>query len=275
MQVLQYADPTGLRIVARVPSEGSAAIRSGSQLIVEEDQQAVLFKDGRALDVFPPGRHCLTWADLPLVSMLVGPAIETESLIRAVVVFVSTKTFDLKWGTREPVGYRDSELDLVGLRAYGEFTIRVADSGTFVGEIVGLRGLLATDSIEAYLRDTIVSRLADLLDEELESILDLPRIAGELAAKLGVRVAADCSGCGIELHDLDVGAIKPPAAVTERMVGRSGGSLDGSSWQTYRQYMAVRPMAGAAPKPVVCSECGEALMDGAAFCAFCGTQLSA
>ena len=45
MKVIQYADPTGQTIVARVPKQGTAAIKIGSQLIVEESQRRSLLTD--------------------------------------------------------------------------------------------------------------------------------------------------------------------------------------------------------------------------------------
>ena len=161
MQVIQHVDPTGLLIVARVPPEGSMAIQLGSQLVVEESQEAVFFRDGKALDTFGPGRHTLKTANLPLLTRLVGLPFEGKSPFQAAVVFVSKKTFfDLKWGTKEAVAYRDRELGLVRLRAFGKFAVRVADVRKLVVEIVGTQNLFATDAIEAYLRDIIVSRLA-------------------------------------------------------------------------------------------------------------------
>ncbi|MDX1644798.1 MAG: SPFH domain-containing protein, partial [Thermoanaerobaculia bacterium] len=186
MQVIQHVDPTGLLIVARVPPEGSMAIQLGSQLVVEESQEAVFFRDGKALDTFGPGRHTLKTANLPLLTRLVGLPFEGKSPFQAAVVFVSKKTFfDLKWGTKEAVAYRDRELGLVRLRAFGKFAVRVADVRKLVVEIVGTQNLFATDAIEAYLRDIIVSRLTDLLGEELDTILELPGLYEELAGKLG------------------------------------------------------------------------------------------
>ena len=53
MEVIEHHDPTGQMMVARYPRTGTSAIRLGSQLIVEESQQAVFFRDGKALDTPP------------------------------------------------------------------------------------------------------------------------------------------------------------------------------------------------------------------------------
>ncbi len=141
MRILQHVDPTGSTMVARVPSSGTAAIELGSQLIVEESQQAVFFRDGKALDTFGPGRHTLATMNLPLLGKILGLPFEGKSPFQAAVVFVSTKTFlDLKWGTKEPVAYRDKELSMVRLRAFGKFAVRIANAQQFVNEVVGSFG---------------------------------------------------------------------------------------------------------------------------------------
>lgn len=247
MQVIQHIDPAGHLIVARVPTAGSAAIQLGSQLIVEESQQAVMLRDGKALDTFPPGRHTLTTANLPLLTKLMGVPFGGTSPFQCAVLFVSTKTFlDLKWGTKEPVAYRDRELGLVRLRAFGKFAIKVADPQLFALQIVGTQDIYATDAIEAYLRDLIVSRLTDLLGDELDSILDLPGLYADLAAKLGGRVDEDFARYGITLEDLFVGAITPPKEVQEVIDEKAGMSVIGPDMATYLQFKAARAMGDAA-----------------------------
>jgi membrane protease subunit (stomatin/prohibitin family) len=246
MDVIQFQDPTGQTMVARWPREGTAPIRLGSQLIVEESQRAVFLRDGKALDTFGPGRHTLATENLPLVASLFGVPFGGKSPFQAAVVFVSSKTFiDLKWGTNEPVVYRDSELAMVRLRAFGKFAVRVADPQLFVNTLVGSMGLYSTDGVEAYFKDAIVARLTDLLGENLQSIFDLPKVYDELAMALKTRVADDFGKYGIDLADLFLGAITPPEEVQKLIDERSGmgalGNLD-----AYMKFKAARALGDAA-----------------------------
>jgi len=246
MQVIQFVDPTGQTMVARYPKQGTAAIQLGSQLIVEESQKAVLLRDGKALDTFEPGRHTLATANLPLLTRLLGLPFEGKSPFQAAVIFVATKTFlDMKWGTKEPVVYRDAELSMVRLRAFGKFAVRVANAQQFANEVVGTQGIYTTDGVESYFKDVIVARLTDLLGENLNSIFDLPKVYDELGMGLKSRVADDFGKYGIELVDLYLGAITPPDEVQKLIDERTGMEAVGDM-NAYMKFKAARAMGDAA-----------------------------
>ena len=69
IDVIQAPDQGLNDMVARVPQTGSGDFRIGSQVIVRESQAAVFFRDGKALDTFGPGRHTITTANIPLLSI--------------------------------------------------------------------------------------------------------------------------------------------------------------------------------------------------------------
>jgi len=176
IEVLEWKDDSGREMVWRHASGG--AIKLGAQLVVLEGQWAVFFRDGKPLDTFGPGRHTLTTANVPLLTRLIGLPFGGTSPFRADVWFVSRKVFaDLKWGTKDPVVFRDAELSMVRLRAHGVFAVRVADPRALLSGLVGSMGSYTTDDIESYLREIVVSRLNDVLGETNETItftLDTP-----------------------------------------------------------------------------------------------------
>ena len=246
IEVIEHLDPTGDTIVWRFPPEGSSDIKMGAQLVVRESQAAVFFRDGRALDTFGPGRHTLSTMNIPLLTKALSLPFGFNSPFRAEVVFVNAKTFvNQKWGTREPIAFRDAELSMVRLRAFGMYSFRVVNPQVFVNTLVGTQGCVTTDQVTDFFRGFIVTQVADFLGEHLESVLDLAQYYNEISAGIKAELISDFEKYGVTLADFKVGAITPPDDVQEMMDKRAGmaalGNLD-----SYMKFQAAQALAKAA-----------------------------
>ncbi len=125
MEVIEWFDETGQEMAHRYPEEGSGEIKMGAQLVIRENQAAIFFRDGKGLDILGPGRHTLSTMNLPIITKVLSLPWGFTSPFRAEVYFINMKVFTtMKWGTKDPVVFKDSELGMVRLRAFGNFTTR-------------------------------------------------------------------------------------------------------------------------------------------------------
>lgn len=250
MEVLDYLDESGHSMVKRIPDNGSCEIKWGAQLTVRESQVAVFFRDGRALDVFIPGRYVLKTQNLPLISKWVtrfgyGPA----SPFRSEVYFIGTKLFpNLKWGTTEPILFKDSELHMIRLRSYGIFSIQIEDPLLFLNKLAGTRAFYTDFQIEEYLKKIILSKFIDILGNEVKTVFNLPQNYEEISTKVRVSLLDEFEGLGLKLHDFYINAISIPEEVQEMIDTRAGMAAIGDLEQFFKYKTAIA-MQSAAENP--------------------------
>ncbi|RKZ13506.1 SPFH domain-containing protein [bacterium] len=310
MEILEWFDETGEEMVLRLPPEGSTDIKFGAQLIVRDSQRAIFYVGGQARDEFDSGRFTLSTKNLPLITRALSLPWGFESPFRCEVYFVNKKLFtSLKWGTREPVAFRDRELGLVRLRAHGQISFRINDGEKFISEMVGTRGSFSTWDATDYLRDVIVSRLNDYLGENLDTVFDLPAIYDETGEALVEKLNPDFGKYGLALDDFFITSITPPDEVQQMIDAKAGMKLAGDM-ATYMQYQAARSLgngdgqgggsstaggmveagaglgigmmlpqmmsrqssqsAGTATAEIFCTACGRGMVTEDRFCGGCG-----
>ena len=247
--VIEYPNEMRDEIVRRVPETGFGDFRIGSQLIVREAQNAVFFRDGKALDTFSPGRHTLTTANIPLVVDFIGKAFSDRTPFTAEVYFVSMREFpNQKWGTPQPILVRNPGMGLgvALLQGYGSYGVEVADAQQFVTQIVGAMGAYSMNDIQARLRAMLLSKLQDLLGEttKASNVPELIGLVEEMGAGVRAKAQDDFKALGLTLKSFYIESLKPSDKSAEEL--RAMGMLD---MATYTQLQAADAMRDAAQNP--------------------------
>jgi len=128
---------------------------------------------------------------------------------------------NLKWGTKNPVAFKDSELGLIRLRAFGVYNFRVTQPILLINNLVGAQGIYNTGDIEEFLSRVLVSRFNDHLGEHLDSLLNLPGKYDALSKGLIARLEDDFSHSGLALTQLYISSITPPPEVQKAIDDKS------------------------------------------------------
>jgi excisionase family DNA binding protein len=247
--VVEYPNEMRDEIVHRFPESGAGDFRIGSQVIVREAQEAVFFRDGKALDTFGPGRHTITTANVPLLIDLIGKAFSDRSPFTAEVYFVSMREFaDEKWGTPQPILVRNPGMGLgvALLQGFGTYSFEISDAQQFVTQIVGTTGVYSTRDIRARLRSMLLSKLQDLLGEttDAKTVPELIGLVEEIGAGVRAKGHDDFAALGMTLKSFYIESLKPSEKSAEEL--RAMGMLD---MATYTQLQAADAMRDAAQNP--------------------------
>ena len=249
VDVVEYASEMPDEIVHRFPEEGIADLRFGSQVIVRESQRAVFFRDGHALDVFGPGRHTISTANLPLLVGLLGKIFDNRTPFTAEIYYVSVKEFaDRKWGTPQPIIVRNpgAGVGYALLQGFGSYSYMVKDPQQFVAQIVGAQGTYQSSEIESRLRTMLLSKLQDLLGETTskKSVVEMIALTEELGTSVRVKAQDDFAAIGLTLKSFYIGNLKPSDKSLDEL--RSMGMLD---VETYTRLQAADAIRDAAKNP--------------------------
>jgi membrane protease subunit (stomatin/prohibitin family) len=150
---------------------------------------------------------------------------------------------DQKWGTMEPVTFRDSQFGMVRLRAFGTYSMAVADPQLFVNKIVGTQGIYDTGQITDYLRSIIVSRFNDIMGKTMTTLLDLPARYNDVGAGMRASVTDDFANLGLNVKAFYVTSITPPDEVSQKIDQRTSMGVLGDMNQ-YMQYQTAQAIGG-------------------------------
>src|SRR5215218_11333276 len=197
IEVIEWLDESKDILLYRFPVAGQE-IKNGAQLIVRESQAAVFVFEGQVGDVFTPGRYTIDGGNTPVLSKLGAWKFGFNSPMKSEVYFVNTKQFtDMKWGTPNPVMMRDSDFGMVRLRAFGIYSIRVAEPQAFIKEIAGTKSHFVTEDVEGQLKRTLVSGFSDALAESKIAALDLASNYDELSKLTRDKLNEDFKSFGL------------------------------------------------------------------------------
>ena len=245
IEVIEWLDDSGNTLLYRFPVQGQE-IKNGARLTVRESQAAVFVFQGQIADVFTPGLYTIDGGNTPILSKLGAWMHGFNSPFKAEVYFVNTKQFtDLKWGTANPVMMRDTDFGMVRLRAFGIYSIRVADPRAFIKEVAGTNAHFVTEDIEGQLKRTLVSGFSDALAESKIAALDLASNYDELSKFVRSKLSEEFKSYGLELTKYLIENISLPQEVEAAMDKRTSMGVIGDVGR-YTQFQAADAMRDAA-----------------------------
>ncbi|MCK4933232.1 SPFH domain-containing protein [Candidatus Bathyarchaeota archaeon] len=276
------------------------SLKYGSQVIVRENQWGIFFRDGKAYDVFGPGRHTITSKNIPLLTGVLKALRIIGDIFECEVVFVSNSQFRGNFGGKAysapsgPIQYQ-AELGF-----YGYLLYKVEDPKLFVVEFFGNRGASTSDDVENYIRGFLNERVIDEFAHY--DIFNLVKNVDETTDKLALVIKDEAARIGLKVIDTVFEGIKIPE---EARRFASGMGQQAMTMQYMKETTAELPEGGggaaaagvgagvgiamgtamakgmqasqttASPqKLVICQSCETPNLFGTKFCGNCGAKLT-
>lgn len=290
IEAVQWRDAPPDEVAFRFPN---VSLRLGSQLTVMENQWAIFFRDGKALDVFEPGRHTITSYNIPLLIDLIKGLGIIGDIFECEVIFVNKSQLRANFGGQAysaPSGQIQYQAEI---SFYGYILYKVIKPKFFITEFFGNRNASDSDDISNYIRGFILERVIDSFADF--DIFNLVRNADESTDKIASIINEEAEAIGITIIDTLFEGIKIPE---EARRFASGIGQQAMTMQYAKETAEVLPEGGGGAaaaglgagiglsfgqqmaqtqKPTIqtmqCPTCGFANPSGNRFCGNCGKNL--
>ena len=234
--------------------ESADSLHAKAQVVVPETHTVLLIKDGVVSEALAPGRHDIFDTENGFFRLKKDSDCATVDF-----VFISKSAkLPMLWGTATPIRTRDPITGVpVSVGVNGELEFRVKTPKQFYLELVGADTEYSVDKLKKRLLRRFISiiepTIAQIMRAEKISYIDFSenkaKIAQLLEKSVGEVFAAEY---GLELCSFTIGS----AIISDSDI------------------MAIERKRDELSKLNVCPVCGCAIVDGAKFCAECGSALA-
>ncbi len=195
-----------------------------TQLIVHENQEAIFFMNGQALDLFGAGRYTLEAQNIPQASKFLKRSTGFRSPFHCEVYFINkSEQMAVKWGTDSKVRFNEPTLGVpVEIGASGEMSLVVEDSRKLLVKLVGTMKGIAwgeeakgfTKSLQTSFRPLISTVVKSNLSAEIKNqnidIVEIDEHLGTLSQALKVHISKGFEEYGLTVPQFFVTTVVLP-----------------------------------------------------------------
>ncbi len=240
IDIIQWTEDGDGTLAWRFPM-ADMEIQYGASLTVRESQMAVFVNEGKVADVFGPGMHKLTTQTIPVLTYLKNWDKLFESPFKSDVYFFSTRQqVDQKWGTPQPITIRDKDFGAVRLRAFGNYSFRIADPKLFHTEISGTRERYTADEIDGQLRGLVLQNISNAIAQSGIPFLDLAANQIVFAQALSQQLSPEFAKIGLQLDGMTVQSVSLPEELQKILDQKIGMGMVGNDMGKFMQYQTAQ-----------------------------------
>lgn len=219
-------------------------IKKGSRLIIRAGQDAVFLYNGRREGIFTEeGSYDIESEIIPFLSTLKGFKFGFNSGLRAEVLFINTKEFTVKWGTKNPVLIPTPGLPGgMPIRARGTFNCKAGDYLALIDKIAGVKQQYSIDDLKERVLSVLDQLLMKWISKEGKDMFNLQ--ANSMEISRGIQEDLDMQLCkiGLSITGFQVESFNYPEEIQKMIEKTASQSMVGDMGR-YQQ-MAVLDAMG-------------------------------
>ena len=240
IDIIQWTEDSDGTLAWRFPM-AEMEIQNGASLTVRASQVAIFVNEGQVADVFGPGTYKLTTQTLPVLTYLKNWDKLFESPFKSDVYFFSTRQqIDQKWGTPQPITIRDKDFGAVRLRAFGNYSFRVADPALFHTEISGTRESYGVADVDGQLRGLVLQNISTAIASSGIPFLDLAANQHAFAQALTIQLVPEFAKIGLHLDGMTVQNLSLPEDLQKVLDQKIGMGMVGNDMGKFMQYQTAQ-----------------------------------
>ena len=187
-----------------------------TQLIVHENQEAIFFMNGQALDLFGAGRYTLETQNIPKIGKLLNRTTGDKTPFHCEVYFINkTEQMSIKWGTDSKVQYIEPTYGFsISIGASGEMSLRAEDSRKLLLKLVGTESFLGQQKLVGFFRSFLMTRVKTYIAQVMKSsainIFEIDEHLTEFSDDIKRLLTSDFADYGVSLERFFVTNIVKP-----------------------------------------------------------------
>ena len=184
----------------------------GSQIIVNESEEALLFENGQLLHILQGGKHKISSGNIPGLDGIIRRSIGNNPVIKIDIWFVSkVVSTDYKWGIQLQVKDNIHQL-IVPVGSYGSILLKIEDPSSFVMQVVGKNKNLKKEELKNFILPCIERSLKEYIAEKIKDgsldVFSIETILGKASANVKDALKSVFEKYGLTVVDFFVQGIQ-------------------------------------------------------------------
>lgn len=204
-------------------------IKKGSRLIIRQGQDAIFMYNGKVEGIFEDeGSFDIESQIIPFLSTLKGFKFGFNSGIRAEVLFINTKEFTIKWGTKSPIAIPTPNLPAgMPIRCFGTFNCKVSDYLLLIERVAGVKTQYSVNDIKERVTSKLNQYLMKWITKEGKDMMNLQMNADMIANGIRADLDMEMSKIGIAITGFSIEDFSYPESLSKMQEKVAGQSMVG------------------------------------------------